>query len=170
MKKHILLIIFIASFLIPNLFSSAQNKKIDSLLTLLKSDKVDTSKVKHLKALAWLLVYQNPDTAIILGMEALKIINPAPSAEFATIKEEFEDKRVRLLRANISGDLGSFYCLKTDYLNAIKYYQKGLKLDEGLKNKKGIARDLGNIGNIFKAQGDYPKALDYYFEALKMAE
>ena len=170
MKKLIFHIILNALFLIPVSFCFSQNRNIDSLLTLVKSDKTDTNKVKHLNDLAWALMYQNPDTAIILGNLALKIISPVQTPEFASIKEESEDRRIRLIRANISANLGSFYYLKTDYFNALNYYQKGLKLDEGLKNKKGIAKDLGNIGNVFKDQGDYPKALGYYFEALKMAE
>ena len=49
MKKVI--IIFNLSFLILNSFCFAQQNKIDSLLTLLKTDKEDTNKVKHLNKL-----------------------------------------------------------------------------------------------------------------------
>src|ERR1039458_4819431 len=48
---------YILAFIIISLLSSyvclAQQSKIDSLLSLLKTDKEDTSKVKHLNSISW---------------------------------------------------------------------------------------------------------------------
>ena len=41
------------TFLLYSLATFAQQSKIDSLLTLLKTDKEDTSKVIHLNKLSW---------------------------------------------------------------------------------------------------------------------
>ncbi len=170
MKKFIFLIILTASFLIPNSFCFGQNRKIDSLLTQLKSDKEDTSKAKHLNALGWALMNQNPDTAIILGNQALEIITPVSSAEFISTKEPSEGKRIIFIRASILQHLGVYYYSKGEYAKAIDYAMNALKLDEEQKNKTGMAICLGNIGNIYFSKGDYPKALDYYFKALNIAE
>lgn len=170
MKKHQLFIILNSTFLILNSFCFAQKSKVDSLLTLLKTDKPDTNKVRHLNALGWLLMYQNPDTAIVLSNQALGIITPVPSQEFTSAKDRLEGKEIRSLRANTLCNLGTYYWVKADYLHALGYYLKALKIDEELKNKKGIARCLGNIGNVYWNQADYSKASDYYFKALKMEE
>jgi len=60
-------------FLFVSYFSHSQQGKIDSLHSLVKTDKTDTSKVKHLNALAWEISYRNPDTAMIVTKEALHL-------------------------------------------------------------------------------------------------
>ncbi len=147
-----------------------QNPIIDSLLYLLKNDKLDTNKVKHLNELGKQSMYRNPDTAIILGRQALEIITPLSSSELFQAREGVESNELKLLRANTLGNLGAYYYLKADYLNALDYYLKALKLDREVKNKKGISKRLGNIGNIYNSQGNYFQALDYYLRALKIDE
>ena len=133
----------------------AQQSKTDSLLTLLKTDKPDTTKVNHLNDLGWQLMDDNPDTAIILSNQA------------STLAEKLQwEKGI----ANSLGNLGVYYWFKSDYSRALDCSFKALNIAEELGNKKGIARNLTNIGNVYKDQGDYPKTLDYYFKALKMGE
>ncbi|MES2591138.1 MAG: tetratricopeptide repeat protein [Bacteroidota bacterium] len=148
----------------------AQNRKIDSLLILLQTDKEDTTKVKHLNSLAWQFRLHNPDTAIILGNQALNIITPVHSVEFDSKEKGIEENAVRLIRAKVLGNLGNYYELKSDYTNAMGCYLKSLKICEELKNQKGIAAQLCNIGNVYLAQSNYSKALDCYFKALKIHE
>lgn len=170
MKKYLYFIIFNSTFLILNSFCFAQQNKIDSLLSLIKIDIEDTTKVKHLNDLGWELMYQNPDSAIILGNQALAIITPVLSTEFNSTREGIENKKIKLLRAKTFGNLGVYYCLKADYPQSLNYYLMALKINEELKNKKGISAQLGNIGIIYFYQADYPKALDYFFKALRLAE
>ncbi len=170
MKKALLLLILNSAFLILDSFCSAQNRNIDSLFALIKTDKADTNKVKHLNALGWALMYQNPDTAIILGNQALAILTPVSSQEFSLAKGGFEWVCIRSLRAKTLGNIGSYYYLKTDYHHALAFYQKALKIDEELKNQTGIANGFGHIGLVYWKQGDYPKALDLYFKGLKIDE
>lgn len=134
----------------------AQNKNIDSLLTLLKIYKVDTNRVIHLYQLAY--EYQSVgenEKGLIYGDEALELARQL-------------DFKKGIAQAN--NNLGSIYLEQSDYPHALDYFLKALKTDEVLKNKKGIATRLGNIGAVFMLQGDLPKALDWYFKALKMAE
>ncbi len=180
-KIYFLLLLFCSNSLlwrelIPNLFREggaevfAQTRTTDSLLTLLKKDKEDTNKVNHLNALSWSLMYQNPDSSIILGNHALSIITPISSSEFSFAREGIEDNAIKKLRATTLDNLGCYYFLKTDYFNALDYYQKALKIDEDLKDKNGIAKRLGHIGMVYSHRGDYPRTLDYYFKALRIDE
>jgi len=66
--------------------------------------------------------------------------------------------------------LGINYMTLSDYPRALDYLLIALKLNEELRDKKGIASALGNIGNIYIRQENYPKALEYYFRVLKMFE
>ena len=51
--------------------SIAQNKHVvDSLLTVLKTVREDTTKVKTLNTLSWYYIYSNPDTTILLTNQA----------------------------------------------------------------------------------------------------
>ena len=55
----------------PCSFSPAQTSKIDSLKQVITTAKHDTTKIKALNALAWQLMYSNPDTSIIISTQAL---------------------------------------------------------------------------------------------------
>ncbi|MBC7864781.1 MAG: tetratricopeptide repeat protein [Bacteroidia bacterium] len=194
--KYLLLVAMLFCYCI----SFSQNRKIDSLLTLLKTDKEDTNKVNHLNNLGWQLKHNNPDTAIILSNQALTIAEKCSwkkgmanalsnlgvynylKAEYPKALDYYfkalsmvEKLRDKSAIAALLGNLGTVYRNQADYPKALDYYFKALKLAEeigtdGLQDKNGIATKLGNIGNVYYAQTDYPKALDYYFKALKMAE
>ena len=142
-----------------------QENKVDSLLSRLKKDKEDTNKVNHLNALAWEYKYNNPDTAILLGNQALALAE----------KIKFE---IGIGKAN--HNLGTVNYLKGDYAKALEHYFKALatweKLEKSVPSNSISyilnlkSKSLGNIGAVYKEQGDYPKALDYDFKALKTAE
>jgi two-component system sensor histidine kinase UhpB len=140
------------------LFNSAhaQNQlKVDSLLNLLKTAKEDTSKFNCLNDLAWRLMQSNPDTAIILGSQAL------------SLSQKLKWKRGT---ASSLGRLGVYYWLKADYPKALEYDFRALKMNEELGEKERVAANLANIGIIYGRQADSRKALDYYFRALKINE
>lgn len=134
----------------------AQNKNIDSLLTLIKTDKTDTNKVIHLNQLTdeYRLI-GDFEKGVNYGTEAFKLAN----------KLNF-----KIGISNASNNLGNIYFGQADHPKALRYYLNALKIDEEVKNNKGIAMLLGNIGSIYNYQENYPKALDYYFKALKMAK
>src|SRR5258706_318588 len=142
--------------------SFAQQNKIDSLLALLKKDKEDTSKVSHLNSVGRALMYSNPDTSIVLAEQALQILS---STSFHR-----EEGAIKSLFAQTYSNHGIYNHIKGDYLKALDYYLKALKIDEELSNKTGIVKELNNIGIVYWNQSDYPKALDYYLKALKIDE
>ena len=50
------------------------------------------------------------------------------------------------------------------------FYNKALKINEGINNKNGIAMCLGNIGAIFYEQGEYKESLTYLSKSKKIYE
>ncbi len=156
MKKLLIILILTASFIIPGSFCLAQNRKIDSLLSLLKLEKPDTNKVIQLYNLTnEFRIAGDFEKGLNIGAEALELAQ----------KLDFKNGI-----AQTNNNIGNIYLGKADYPRALEYYLKALKLDEVQKNKKGLTNCLGNIGNVYWIQGDYPKALDYYLKALKVAE
>ncbi len=156
MKKWFLLLILNSAFCILNSFCFAQNKNIDSLLTLIKKDKLDTNKVIHLYQLTReFQLTGDYEKGLNFGIEAFKLAR----------KLNFQ-KGI----ANTFNNIGNIYLEKADFPKALDYYNKALKIDKELKNKKGIAARLGNIGIVYQNQGNYPIALNYYFEALKIVD
>lgn len=173
----------------------AQNKIIDSLITVLKKDKPDTSKVKHLYTLSWQHIRAGLyDTALFYGEQAIQLgeklnFKKGISASFGNIGiaysrlgkySEALDNFFKALKIDEGlgnkigvtrhlGNMGIVYNAQGDYPKAMDCYLKALKIDEELKDKKGMSIRLGNIGNVYLGQNDYPKAIDYYLKALKIA-
>ncbi len=196
MKKLHFLLILTASFLIPDSFCLAQNRKIDSLITLIKVDKADTNKVNHLNQLT--REFQsagNRANALKYGKEALELAGNldfkrgiamlcntigntylrfadyplALDYYFRALKTDEKLNNKKGIASHLL-NIGQVYSRQSNYPKELEYYLKSLKIFEELKFKKGIARALGNIGMVYDKQVDYTKALDYYFKALKIAE
>jgi len=155
-------------YLLSASYSFAQQSKIDSLLTILKTAKEDTTRIKTLNALAWKLKYNKPDTAILLSTQALELCEKTLPLFLGGDARRAEG--VKKATAQSHRSLGVFNTIKGNYPLALIHYNKALKINEQLNDKKGIASTFGNIGIVYERQGDYPKALEYYFKALKMDE
>ncbi|MCX8079926.1 MAG: tetratricopeptide repeat protein [Bacteroidia bacterium] len=147
----------------------SQNKrKIDSLLNLLKTAKHDTTKFNAYLGLGNEFQYTNSDTAIYFHTLAVKIAEKIPGPDGELRKGE-------AVRAK-----GWDCYVKSDYTNALKYYENSLNIAEkhiGGSDKNNINRAqklraavFGNMGVVYWNQGDYRKALEYFFRALKICE
>lgn len=176
-------------------FCFGQNPKVDSLSVLLKKDIADSNKVNHLNALGWELMYSNPDTAIVLTNEALKIsINiknekceansysnlgvyswikgefpVALSYQFKALKlrEKIKDRRGE---ATSLSNIGIVYWNQSENDKALEYLKRALVIMESLGNKEGVAKNIGNIGVLYYQKADFEKAIEYYLKALKLDE
>ncbi|MDO9188177.1 MAG: tetratricopeptide repeat protein [Bacteroidia bacterium] len=156
LKIKIKYYLFALTIVFCHLTLFAQNKNIDSLLTLIKTSKPDTNKAIYLSQLTYeCLATGDYEKGLNYGTEALKLANKLNFKKGIT---------------NVSSNIANIYCSQANYPQALDYYLKTLKLHEELKNKNGIATVHANIGIVYSLQGDYKKALDYYFKALKMAE
>ncbi|HEX7414625.1 MAG TPA: tetratricopeptide repeat protein, partial [Bacteroidia bacterium] len=151
----------------------SQNKKLDSLLTLLKTDKQDTNKVKHLNKISelyWRI--GSYDTAIVLVNQALAITETSLRA---LAKQSVSDAEIASLtlamkkgKTTAYNTLGNVYWNQADYPKALDYYFKALKMREELGDKSEIAINLGNIGSLYTKTSKYKEAETYLLDALKM--
>ena len=64
------------------------------------------------------------------------------------------------------------YCYKglNKYEDALEYYQKSLKINEEINDKRVIANSLNNIGAIYQELNNYEDALEYHQKSLKINE
>jgi tetratricopeptide (TPR) repeat protein len=150
-KQFILIFSCIVSF---TLFAQEQN--IDSLLTLLKTDKEDTNKVKHLiKLCGGYYLIGEDDKGLPYGKQAL------------TLSQKLDfNKGI----GSSSNNMGLIYLNQGNYPEALKNFFISLTAREKIKDKKGIAYAYNNIGLIYFNQGNYPEALINHFASLKMRE
>lgn len=157
--KYFLLLVlfFLLSFVDHRGVSSfAQNRQIDSLLTLLTTDKSDTSKVNHLITLCE--GYRNIgdyNNGLKYGNEALQLTNLIATKKY---------------KASAYNNIGNIYYSKGNYSLALKNYIASLKINEVLKNKKDIAGSYLNIGIIYYYQNNYSEALKNYYASLNLRE
>ena len=133
----------------------SQNRKIDSILVLLKTAKQDTNYVKTLDELS----------------AAFISIDPKKSLEYATRQLKLAQKlQWKKGLGNAYHNIGYADHMLGNLPAALESWLKGLKAREECGDIKGVAGSLGNIGIIYRMQGDYKTALSYYFRSLKMQE
>ena len=67
-------------------------------------------------------------------------------------------------------NIGFYYGNLGNVKQSLLYLHKGLKIQEEIDFKEGIAASLNNIGIIYRNQGEIIKALEYWHKALKIQE
>lgn len=129
--------------------------KLDSLYLVWQDNtQTDSIRTEAFKKYIWDgFLFDKPNTAFNLAEE---LIDFAKSNQYRNAEAE---------AYNIQGV--SFW-VKTNYLEAVNYYQRSLKIREEIDDKKGISGSLYNIGNIYLRQGNYLQALDYHQRSLKI--
>ncbi|OFX16369.1 MAG: hypothetical protein A2033_00205 [Bacteroidetes bacterium GWA2_31_9] len=141
------------------------NKQSDSLWKLYRNANNDTTRIKILNdEIATLFKYVNPDSAIVIYQNAVDIADK-------NLKQKNSDNNTfYLLKASSLRYIGNVYINNANYEQAMNYYLKALKLNQQIKNQKGISSCLTNIGIVNSFQGFYDIALEYYSKALKINE
>jgi two-component system, sensor histidine kinase PdtaS len=147
-------ILFLFLFCLPGYSLHAQESKIDSLTGLIKTDKEDTSKVKHLNQLSW------SQKSIGLYKEALASLDQ--SLKLAQ-KENYK-KGI----ADSYNLIGVVYLEQGDSKHALENYMLAMEIRKETGDAKGIAALYNNIGIVEQATGNYGKALENYKEAAKI--
>ena len=142
-----------------------QNKQIDSLTAILKKEGQTRARVDALIELAQILTQNNPDTALIVGHQALALS---------------ETLNYKLGQAWTEFRIGQTIYLKRDYTTSMQYYNKALsdcdyistskKASDTLSVKKLRGYILNGIGIIYYAQADYRSALSCYKKGLNLLE
>lgn len=127
-------------------------KKVDSLLTVLKTAKDDTAKVNTLFTLSEICAEED-------------ILQYAEAALHLSEKLNFK-KGV----ANALGNIGFAYYNQGQIERALEHFIRSLKIQEESGNVNQAAFLLNNIGFILKEQGEIDKALEYYQKALNVVD
>ena len=147
-------------------FTSEQQRKIDSLNTLIEQNHSDTLVASAYLELSEVLYLSNFDTVISLCNEALRIADD-------NLKNQLSKSEKRSFLITIAGaynNIGYVYDDKGAIVLALKYYHQSLKIREKVKDYQGIAESLNNIGIIYVDQGEEKKALGYYLKSLEVKE
>jgi tetratricopeptide (TPR) repeat protein len=161
--RRVLLFIFLISA-----SSVCFSQNIDSLWKVYNDKtKADTNRLKAINIIAWSYNSNNPDTAIILAEEVLKLA-------IQTKRKKYEGAAFN--------SIGASYMNKDNYPKALEYYLKSLKIYEeilssdattenvGRETKKRIGTCYINIGLVYLSQSNYQNAQKYYVMALKKLE
>lgn len=192
--KKSTIIIFL--FVLPSCCFSIDicNKK-DSLLSVLKTQKEDTTKVNTLNNLSNELRGSNPDSALLFANKAyalaiqLKYINGQIDAltTIANINRDqsnleisikFDEKALVLSKvigdkaciATSYNNIGIAKKIQSNYDEALKYYNLALNLRKEVGDKKAIAETYNQLGSLCFSQAKYNDALKYYESTLKIRE
>jgi two-component system NarL family sensor kinase len=143
-------------------FCSAQN--LDSLETLFKNAKSDTTKLRLLNNLA--------DQCEVENME--KYLKPSIDISEKNLKTtSTSDTLYSIYQQYLAAALNNYGYLseqKGEVLRALKYYDEALDNYEKAKNEEGKATTLNNIAIIYNSRGDISRALDAWDKALRIQE
>jgi tetratricopeptide (TPR) repeat protein len=124
----------------------AQHSKLDSLVNLLKTDKEDTLKVKHLNAISrGFRRNGNTTKGMDYAQEALKLASDLPYG-----KEKGWPKG----RAQAYNNIGAAYEGLGQFGKALEAYSQSIKIGQTAGDKLGVATSYNNIGIVYFNQGD----------------
>ncbi|HNR17713.1 MAG TPA: tetratricopeptide repeat protein [Chitinophagaceae bacterium] len=137
-------------FLVIPVLGFSQKSKIDSLRSLLATEKTDSNRVKLMWQLARDIGIYNPDTAQVLSQQALYLARNIGYLEG-------ESRSLGVL-ANTLIKIGN-------YPRALELNIQKLKLEEKRNVPRNFASVLMNIGVVYVLQDEYRKALEYYSKA-----
>ena len=158
MKGRFLVIVVV---LINCIGGFAQNHAIDSLRSILKTEKEDTNKLKTLNRLCeklWRI--GNYDSSMADAAQAQVLAEKIISSSQNAIVKAGE-----IGLAITYKNMGAIYRHHGNYPKALEYDLNALDLYQKIGNKNGIASLLGNIGIVYWNQENYPKAREYYLKA-----
>jgi len=147
--------------LIPIIFltfhSLAQNydPQIDSLKSVLASQKVDSVKVNTLNSIGMLYLDIDPNEAIKYGNEARVLAE----------KEKYTKGLGYAYKL-----IGLGYAYLNNYIEADINWKESLAVFESINFKDGISNMLTNLGSLNSTLGEETKAIDYFLRSLKIAE
>lgn len=157
---------FFNSAMFGQLTATGDEHKIDSLLTLIKTERKDTTQVNALNS---------------LGFEYS--VTSFSKAKFYLNKAEQLARKLNFKKgiANSLSYIGIACETQGDYFEALNAQISALKIREEIGDKSGISYSLHYIGDIYFGQSDLSektsskedynnKALDQFFKALKIAE
>jgi tetratricopeptide (TPR) repeat protein len=161
-------IYFIALLTILSCHSFSRNKKIDSLVTYLKTANESPKRADVMAVLAGKLLFSDPDSSFLLANQAL--------ATSKKLRYEMGIATANFVIGEINWVTGNYQLshhhnfLALEILERLEKEARLHKKDELkpiLKKKSGV---LGSISNVYKFLGDFTKALEFALKSLKIDE
>jgi len=133
--------------------SCAQNRRpVDSMLNVLNTSAEDTNKVRLLDNISYEYCGNLYDSAIY----------------YAELELALSQKlHYKFGEASAYNAIGMANDDKGDFLKALEYYMKSLRLKEEMGSRLLVIHAYNNIANIYTNQGNYDKALEYFFKVLE---
>ncbi len=139
------------TLLFTHVFLFSQTNKVDSLLSIINSNKHDTLKILAKAELG----------------EELGILRVG---YWDTIANEAKKFKLKTTEAHSINNIGLISRMNNDNEKAMSYYYKSIKLFDELDDLIGVGNTYNNLGFLYENQGNISKALDCYFESLKHRE
>ncbi len=128
----------------------AQQSEVDSLYKALNSPINDSVKVKVLRNLSFYVYKHNPDSALNLAYQGLKLAKKI---------------QYKIGISNCYEMLGLVLTRTGNYSTALKYYIENLKIEEQLHSLEGIASVCNNIGVNYVYMEEFQSALQSFKKA-----
>lgn len=176
-------------------FAGAQNKTIDSLQSVLPTQKEDTNRVNTLLQLSaqfrkqskieMSVRYSNEALALAeklhfktgqgrvhreLGF-AYTVQDPAASLKHHQLSVQcFQEANNKTGIAYSTYYIGLHYQNQRNYSEALKHYIDASEKFEAVKEKRSAGECYRLIGNLFRAQQNSPEAIKYYYKAYGIYE
>ncbi len=142
MKSRYLIVLFI---LLGYIQGFAQNRVIDSLRGVLKTEQDDTNKINTLNTLGELLWRTGSyDSSMANATKALGLEEKIISSPESTISKAGENERARTYKV-----MGVIYRHLGNYSKALDFDLNALDINRTIGNKNGMASNLGNIGVVY---------------------
>ena len=183
--------LFLSILIIPGIHTSYANDNITELEKHVSNMQDDTAKVNVLLRLGEYYCSIENDKALMYLQEAFTI---ATSQNYTsgigksllwqgrvyyykddyTLSNKYLDKAKEILEANDELDDLAFLCfakaaissLKSDYIHAMKMYEKAIRLTEKTGNTKLMSTCYGGMGAVILNRNEPKRALVYFREAL----
>lgn len=133
----------------------AQDRKADSLLSVLKYSSQDTNRVNTLHELSRHFLSADADKAISFCRQAVNLSRTLG----------FKKGEARSLQ-----NIGVAYYYVDNYDSALYYFKLSLKIKEEAGDRKGMASSYNNIGAIQTSHGEDSEGLKNYIKALMIYE
>jgi class 3 adenylate cyclase/tetratricopeptide (TPR) repeat protein len=150
--------LLVASLLFCSLVSqsySQSDHQADSLLTEIKSAKVDTHKVGLMIELA----------KFYMSSDVTKTAEYAIKAEELSVRINYQLGHANALRYHGLADY-----LQGAYGEAVDHWQHSVEIFDQIGDQENVARLYSNIGAVYFNQSDDITALEYYLKSQKVAE
>lgn len=148
-RSLLLISLYLTTFLV-------KSQNVDSLWKVVNDAKNhDTIRLATLYDLAWVFVYDNPDSTYTI-------------AEMQ--RELAQQTKNKKWEAKAYNAMGAALQIRSAYPKAVEHYQKGMKIFEQLGDKSNMAGALGNIGSIYIELQKFDVALDYQLKCLKLVQ